>query len=86
VLELRCAKTMKIKGEAVPSQCDRYSLYVQLSRCLRLDCITLLSKVRGRGFVGHKMADRTVAAEERLDFLSEATIRDSESWGSSEVT
>ena len=85
-LELRGAKTTKISGEAVPSQCDPYSLYVQLSRCSRLDGIMLLSKVWGRDFVGNKVADSMVAAEERLDLLSEATIRDAESWDWSGVT
>jgi hypothetical protein len=85
-LELRGAKTTKINGEAVPSQCDPYSLYVQLSRCSRLDGIMLLSKVRERDFVGNKVADSMVAAEERLDLLSEATIRDAESWDWSGVT
>ena len=82
---MRGAKTTKINGEAVPSQYDPYSLYVQLSRCSRLDGIILLSKVWERDFVGNKVADSMVAAEERLDFLSEATIRDAESWGWSEV-
>lgn len=47
----------------------------------RLDGITLLSKVRERDLVGNKVADSMVAVEERLDLLSEATIRDTESWG-----
>jgi hypothetical protein len=29
--------TTKANGEAVPSQCDAYSLYVQLSRCPLLE-------------------------------------------------
>ena len=73
---MRGVKTTKINGKAVPSQCDPYSLYVQLSRCSRLDGIILLSKVRERDFVGNKVADSMVAAEEKLDLLSEATIRD----------
>jgi hypothetical protein len=84
-LELRGAKTTKINGEAVPSQYNPYSLYVQLSRYLRLDGIMLLSKVRERDFVGNKVADSIVATEERLDSLSEATIREAESWRWSEV-
>ncbi|OAL42691.1 hypothetical protein IQ07DRAFT_471948, partial [Pyrenochaeta sp. DS3sAY3a] len=45
-LELRGARTMNIKGKSVPSRCDPYSLYVQLSRCRSLEGITLLSRVR----------------------------------------
>jgi hypothetical protein len=55
-----------------------YSLYVQLSRCSRLDGIMLLSKVRQRDFVGNKVADSIVAAAERLDLLSGATIKDAD--------
>ncbi|XP_044715320.1 ATP-dependent DNA helicase PIF1 [Hirsutella rhossiliensis] len=39
-------RTTKVDGRAVPSQCDPYSLYVQLSRCRTLDGITLVSKAR----------------------------------------
>ncbi|KAM4061915.1 hypothetical protein HRG_013435 [Hirsutella rhossiliensis] len=45
-LELRGTRTTKVDGRAVPSQCDPYSLYVQLSRCRTLDGITLVSKAR----------------------------------------
>ena len=36
--------------------------------------------MRERDFVGNKVADSMVAAEERLELLSEATIREAESW------
>jgi hypothetical protein len=85
-LELRGVKTTKINGEAVPSQYDPYSLYVQLSRWSRLDGIMLLSKVRERDFVRNSVADSMVAAEESLDLLSEVAIRVVESWCWSEVT
>ena len=83
-LELRGTRTTNIDGRAVPTQCDPYSLYVQLSRCRSLDGIMLLSEVRERDFVGNKVPDNMVAAEERLELLSEATIRDAESRGSTE--
>ncbi|KAL8376641.1 hypothetical protein RB595_007651 [Gaeumannomyces hyphopodioides] len=79
-LELRGTRTTNIDGQAVPSQCDPYSLYVQLSRCPSLDGIMLLSKARERDFVGNKVPDNMVAAEERLEMLSKATIKDTESW------
>jgi hypothetical protein len=47
-----------VNGQAVPSQCDPYSLYVP---------------------------DNMVAAEERLELLSNATIRAVESWDWSEA-
>ncbi|RKK84509.1 hypothetical protein BFJ68_g17351, partial [Fusarium oxysporum] len=43
-LELRGTRTTNIDGKMVPSQCDPYSLYVQLSRCPSLDGIMLVSK------------------------------------------
>ncbi|KAL8284675.1 hypothetical protein RB600_009209 [Gaeumannomyces tritici] len=79
-LELRGARTTKVNGEVVPSQCDPYSLYVQLSRCSTLDGIMLLSKVRERDFIGNKVPESMVAAEQRLETLSQATIREAESW------
>jgi hypothetical protein len=79
-LELRGTRTTKVDGEAVPSQCDPYSLYVQLSRCRTLGGITLLSKARARDFVGNRVPDDMVAAEARLEELSKATIRDAERW------
>ncbi|KAM4066448.1 PIF1-like helicase [Hirsutella rhossiliensis] len=47
-LELRGTRTTKMDGTVVPSQCDPYGLYVQLSRCRTLDGIMLVSKVRDR--------------------------------------
>lgn len=79
-LELRGTRTTNIDGQTVPSQCDPYSLYVQLSRCPSLDGIMLLSKARERDFVGNKVPDNMVAAEKRLEMLSDATIRGAESW------
>jgi hypothetical protein len=83
-LELRGTRMMNVDGEMVPSQCDPYSLYVQLSRCGWLKGITLVSKARERDFVGNKVPQNMIAAEERLELLSNATIRDAESWGWSE--
>jgi hypothetical protein len=83
-LELRGTRTTKIDGETVPTQCDPYSLYMQLSRCPSLDGIMLLSKARERDFVDNKVPDNKVAAEERLELLSEVTTRDAESWDWSE--
>lgn len=85
-LELRGTRTTNVDGEAVPTQCDPYSLYVQLSRCRSLDGIMLLSKARERDFVGNKVPENMVAAEERLEQLSEVTIRGAESWDWSEET
>jgi hypothetical protein len=65
----------------IPSQCDPYSLYVQLSRCPSLDGITLLSEARESDFVGNKVADNMIAAEERLERLSDITINSAEAWG-----
>jgi hypothetical protein len=79
-LELRGTRTTNINGQAVPTQCDPYSLYVQLSRCRSLDGIMLISSARERDFVGNKVPENMVAAEERLQTLSEATIREAESW------
>ena len=44
----------------------------------------LLSKARERDFVGNKVPENMMAAEERLELLSNATVRDAESWGWSE--
>jgi hypothetical protein len=41
----------------------------------------LLSKVRERDFIGNKVPDNMMAAEAALELLSNATIRDAESWG-----
>ncbi|RSL42534.1 hypothetical protein CEP54_015452 [Fusarium duplospermum] len=57
VLELRGTRTTNVGGQAVPSTCDPYSLYVQLSRCRSLDGIMLLSKARERDFVGNMVPE-----------------------------
>jgi hypothetical protein len=44
----------------------------------------LLSKGRDRDFVGNKVPENMMAAEERLELLSDATIREAESSGWSE--
>jgi hypothetical protein len=69
----------------VPSQCDLYSLYVQLPRCQSLNGIMLLFKAgeRERDFIGNKVPENMLAAEERLELLSDATTREVESWGCS---
>jgi len=79
-LELRGTRTTKVNGETVPSSCDPYSLYVQLSRCRSLDGIMLLSKVRERDMVGNNVPENMAAAEKRLDLLSDATVKEAESW------
>jgi hypothetical protein len=83
-LELRGSRTVKVRGEAVPSQCDPYSLYVQLSRCRSLDAIMLSSKARERDIVGNTVPENMATAEERLELLSEAMIREAETWDWSE--
>jgi hypothetical protein len=79
-LELRGTKTLQVGGQVVPSQCDPYSLYVQLSRSRSLEGIMLLSKVRARDVIGNTVPENMVAAEKRLEELSEATIREAEEW------
>ncbi|PVH90752.1 hypothetical protein DM02DRAFT_734435 [Periconia macrospinosa] len=79
-LELRGIRTTNVCGQAIPSQCDPYSLYVQLSRSSSLAGIMLLSKVRERDIIGNTVPENMVAAEKRLEELSEATIREAESW------
>ncbi|KAH7240467.1 hypothetical protein B0J15DRAFT_374563, partial [Fusarium solani] len=49
--EPRGTRTTDVDGRVVLSQCDPYSLYMQLSRCRTLDGIMLLSKVRERDLV-----------------------------------
>lgn len=78
--ESRGTRITNIDGQAVPTQCDPYGLYVQLSRCSSLDGIMLLSKARERDIVGNTVPENMTAAEERPEVLSEATIRDAESW------
>jgi hypothetical protein len=77
-LELRGRRTLQVVGKAVRSQCDRYSLYVQLSRNRSLEGIMLLSKVRARDVIGNTVLENMVAAEKRLEELNEATIREAE--------
>lgn len=77
-LELRGAHTIMVNGEAIASQCDPYSLYVQLSQCPSLDSIMLLSRARERDVAGNTVPENMVAAEKRLEQLSEATISDVE--------
>jgi len=79
-LELRGTRMTVINGEAVPSQCDPYSLYVQLSRCPSLDGIMLLSRARERDIVGSTEPEAMSAAEKRLEQLSEVAIREAETW------
>jgi hypothetical protein len=79
-LELRGTRTVQVYGQAVLSQCDPYSLFVQLSRCSSLQSIMLLSKVRERDIIGNTMAENMVAAEKKLEELSEATTREVEGW------
>lgn len=74
-LELRGTRTTKIDGQMVPSQCDPYSLYVQLSRYPSLDGIVLLSKARENDMVGNRIPHDMAAAEGKLNSLSEETIR-----------
>jgi hypothetical protein len=70
-----------VEGKAIASQCDPYSLYVQLSRCSSLEGIKLLTRVREKDIVGNKVPGDMIAAEERLEQLSQATIRaEEECW------
>lgn len=77
-LELRGTRITVVNGEAVLSQCDLYSLYVQLSRCLSLDGIMLLSRAREQDVMGNTVLESIVAVEKRLEQLSEVTVRDVE--------
>jgi hypothetical protein len=85
-LELRGTKTLQVGGQMVPSQCDPYSLYAQLSRSPSLQGIMLLSKVRARDVIGNTVPENMVAVEKRLEELSEATIREAEECGRSRQT
>ena len=80
-LELRGTRTSMIDGHNIPSQCDPYSLYVQLSRCRSLDGIQLLSRARERDVLGNKIPGDMVAAEAMLEQLSRTTVMEAESWG-----
>jgi hypothetical protein len=79
-LELQGTRTVHVCGQAVSSQCDPYSLYVQLSRSPSLEGIMLLSKVRERDIIGNKVPENMIVAEKRLDDRSEATIKEAEAW------
>ncbi|KAH7371723.1 hypothetical protein BKA66DRAFT_469344 [Pyrenochaeta sp. MPI-SDFR-AT-0127] len=79
-VELRGTRTMSVDGRAVPSHCDPYSLYIQLSRCRSLEGITLLSKAREMDIIGNTVPENMVQAEKRLEELSEATGREAETW------
>ncbi|OWT42256.1 ATP-dependent DNA helicase PIF1 [Pochonia chlamydosporia 170] len=79
-LELRGTRTTIVDGKSVPSQCDPYSLYVQLSRCPSLDGIMLLSKVRYRDFVGNRVPESMAGAEARLESLSNKVIDQASGW------
>ncbi|KJZ68691.1 hypothetical protein HIM_11918 [Hirsutella minnesotensis 3608] len=79
-LELRGTRTTKMDGMVVPSQCDPYSLYVQLSRCRTLDGIMLVSKVRERDLVGNRVPEEMTAAQARLEVLSERTVEEALRW------
>jgi len=79
-LELRGTRTTNVDGRIVPSQCDPYSLYVQLSRCSSLDGIMLVSKVRERDLVGNCVPPEMTAAQARLEQLSNRTIREAMRW------
>ncbi|KNB16808.1 hypothetical protein FOXG_21800 [Fusarium oxysporum f. sp. lycopersici 4287] len=79
-LELRGTRTTNVDGRIVPSQCDPYSLYVQLSRCSSLDGIMLVSKVRERDLVGNRVPPEMTAAQARLEELSDRTIREAKRW------
>ena len=80
-LELRGTWTTNINGVMIPSKCDPYSLYVQLSRGQWLNGIMLMSKVREIDFIGNKVPEDMMAAEEGLELLSDATIAEAETWG-----
>ncbi|KAM4066756.1 PIF1-like helicase [Hirsutella rhossiliensis] len=84
-LELRGTRTTNVGGRAVPSQCDPYSLYVQLSRCPTLDGIMLVSKVRERDLVGNRVPGEMTAAQARLEGLSDRTVREALRWLGDEV-
>ncbi|KAL8369050.1 hypothetical protein RB599_004476 [Gaeumannomyces hyphopodioides] len=61
--------------------CTDYKPVRQLLRCRTLDGITLPSKARERDFVGNTVPEEMAQAEQRLEQLSEETIRAAESWG-----
>ncbi len=73
-------RTTAVNGEVVPGGCNPYCLYGQLSRCPSLDGIILLLRARERDIVGNTVLENIIAAEKRLELLSEVTIRDAKSW------
>ncbi|KAM4061847.1 PIF1-like helicase [Hirsutella rhossiliensis] len=79
-LELRGARMTTVEGRAVPSSCDPYSLYVQLSRCPTLDGIMLVSEVRERDLVGNRVPEEMTAAQARLEELSTQTTQEAADW------
>ena len=79
-LELRGKRGTRVDGEVLASGCDAYSLYVQLSRCRRLEDIMLISEARPRDFVRNQIPAELGAEEARLEQLSEATLREAENW------
>lgn len=78
-LELQGTRTVSVNGRAIPGPCDPYSLYVRLSRSRSLD-IMLVSEARKRDFMVNKVSEGMVAAEARLERLSEATVEEAETW------
>lgn len=78
-LELRGMWVTNAGGQMVLSQCDLYSLYVQLSRYPSLDGIILVSKVWERDLVGNTVPEDMTAAEARLGELSRKTIEEAAS-------
>lgn len=79
-LGLRGTRTTEVDGHLIPSQCDPYRLYVQLSRCRTLDGIMLVSKVRERDLVGNRVPVEMSAALDRLAELGDRTIQEALSW------
>ena len=77
-MDLRGTRATKLEGRAVSSQYDPHSLYVQLSRCRTLENIMLLSQARERDVSGNTVPESMVAAERKLEELSEATIREAD--------
>lgn len=69
LLELRGNRT----NNGVPSKCDFTSLYVQLSRCMTLRGINLLSPVRPQDFIGNKLDQSISDAIQRSTDLAAET-------------
>ncbi|KAM9876020.1 hypothetical protein VDGL01_09923 [Verticillium dahliae] len=77
-VELRGTRTTHVGSQAIPSTCDPYSLYVQLSRCRSLDGIMLLSRARERDLVGNIVPPEMALAELRLQQLNNKTVEAAE--------